>query len=140
MQWVVAKLVFSENAANNAKNEFWAILAVVIILLFLGVTFGHGWKLYETYFQNVDSFEVDKDWFLFRHNSLSGTDRRRRGLRRAPNKKNALVDTQTDENSTSLLQDDDITEEPSFTCQNCGVAVNVSYRFCPRCKHDLRAL
>ena len=71
MQWVVAKLLFSENATNNVKNELWASCGILVIVFFLSVTFGHGYKLYHRYFvtDTSNTFQVDKDWFLFNNNN-----------------------------------------------------------------------
>ena len=172
----VCPYVRSENVSSNVKNEVWAAMGVLLIVTFLAITFGHGFRLYQNYFiiDTNSTFQVDKDWFLF--NQSGG------GHRKGANGRNTRAAhagggggggggarlPQSMSNQHALLEDERReamshvplahshhvgqdargktasnelpSDEPSFTCQNCGIPVGLSYRFCPRCKHDLRSL
>ena len=164
------------------KNELWAACGILVIVAFLGVTFGHGYRLYHRYFvtDTSNTFQVDKEWFLFNSGAAgaagglgygrlqagAGAGGVRRAATRMFKRREAGAAAGGEQQGDRALLDQDqegsaaekmvhmgqyggahaqqgeapTPDAAAFTCQNCGTGVSPSFRFCPRCKHDLRSL
>ena len=149
------------------KNELWAACGILVIVAFLGVTFGHGYRLYHRYFvtDTSNTFQVDKEWFLFNSGAAGAAGVRRAATRMFKRREAGAAAGGEQQGDRALLDQDQegsaaekmvhmgqyggahaqqgeapTPDAAAFTCQNCGTGVSPSFRFCPRCKHDLRSL